>query len=33
VAVVADGVPSGICRAENESGIASMLANMANFVE
>src|SRR3954449_11584044 len=33
VAVVADDVPSGIRRAENESGIASMFANLANFVE
>ena len=33
VAVVADDVPSSIRRAENQSGIASTLANLANFVE
>lgn len=33
VAVVADDVPSGIRRAEHESGIPSTLASLANFVE
>jgi uncharacterized protein YndB with AHSA1/START domain len=33
VTVVADDVPSGIPRAEHESGIASTLVNLANFVE
>jgi hypothetical protein len=33
VTVVADTVPSGIGRAEHESGIASTLANLANYIE